>query len=257
MKSVVIGGVTVEIDQLKSVDLEDDGGWPRDWCQCDGCTTARMARLDAAPQDQTKILRALGLNPLTPTHSAWTRQSHPRSSQYGQRICCWFGYGKILSADCTPRVRFDKFNEMWVDSRRPVLNSTVENLMQIKPDDPGMIYIVTSNRLLWLHGEVCSFRQDYSAAECPDCGSRWRESGYLKRTSLIPDWKGVPHLNEVLRAREKRVYVEFCAHCGRMDYEIVDRKRPFRRKNNLYRDEQRERRPRLQRLNWPAGESST
>jgi|GEM_PF-6735041 len=240
MKSVAIGGLTVEIDEVRSEELETLDGWPRDWCQCDGCTSARMARLDGAPRDQTETLKALGLNPMSPTHSACALSHHRRSSRYGQRVCCWFAYGKVLGADHTPVIKFDKFNRMWVDSRRSVLNPTIENLEQIEPDEPGMIYVVTSNRLLWLHGEVCLFRQDYSPIECPDCGNRWRETGYLKRNSLIPEWKRAFHLSGILRAGKKRVYVEFCSHCGRMDYAVVDRKRPFRRKNNLYRDENRD-----------------
>ncbi|HLK16275.1 MAG TPA: hypothetical protein VKT78_15825 [Fimbriimonadaceae bacterium] len=64
----------------------------------------------------------------------------------------------------------------------------------------------------------------------------WRETGYLKRRSLIPEWRGVSEHTQVPRLRKSRVYVEFCSQCGRMEYRVVDDKPPFRRRNTLHRD---------------------
>lgn len=64
----------------------------------------------------------------------------------------------------------------------------------------------------------------------------WRETGYLKRRSLIPEWKNLPHLAKVLGEREKRVFVSLCLRCGRMEHEVVEDMPPFRRKSTLYRD---------------------
>ncbi len=239
MLRVDIGGVEVEVDEGRTKAFMAEGGWWAHGCQCPGCLDARMARRDGAPSEQTEILKSLGFNPLEPTQSYWVPSKGRSLERYLQRVSIWFAFGRIVGGSRTPQIQFDRFNSMWVDSERASIRTLASGFRQWQPDEPGTILVVTSNRLLTLSGEVCSFRQDYSAAKCPDCENFWRMTGYLKKGSLIPDWKGLPELTQILKARKKRVYVEFCVECGRMEYRIVDRKRPFRKKNRLYRDWQR------------------
>lgn len=236
MKSLTILGTRVEIDEERTGELYEGGSSDLDWCQCDGCTNARMQRLHSAPAEQSRLLREMGLDPALPYLSRATWQRSPRSRRHTQRLCCWFAYGRIVDAECTEVLRFDRFNSMWVDSRRALLDRRIEGMEWNRPTDPGFIYVVTFNRLPRLYGEVCGFRSERAPNPCPECGFMWRETGYLKRRSLIPEWRGVPELLEVLRLREGRVYVEFCSRCGRMEYRIVDDRPPFRRRNTLHRD---------------------
>ena len=239
MRRVGIGGVIVEVDEVRTAELYDEY---MDWCQCDGCINARMTRLDATPPKQAEILTSLGLNPRVPYFSsaANLRQRPPRGRQrYGRRNSCWIAYGKIVGAEATPTLPLDKAGWLRVDTERSAAARDVEGLEHVEADGPDLVYIVTSNVILWLYDEVAGFRSDYVKEPCPACDFRWRETGYLKRDSLIPQWKGLPQLAQVLRRRKERVYVEFCSKCGRMECRIVGRKPPFRAKNTLYDDEQK------------------
>ncbi|MGV3617765.1 MAG: hypothetical protein ACO1SV_20765 [Fimbriimonas sp.] len=237
MKRVAIEGVTVEVDEARTAALYDESEWPIDGCECDYCTNARMARREATPPEQAEVLRTLGLDPAKPYHSASLPSHSRRLKRYATRRSYWPVYGRILDAEKTPRRRFDHDNSLEVFSHRQDFFEVVDKLDETAVDEPDLICVVATNRLLVLYNEVCGFRQDYVAQRCPDCGSRWRQTGYLKRRSLIPAWKGLPHLDAVLRKRQARVYVEFCVRCGRMEHRIVEDRPPFRRKNTLYEDE--------------------
>jgi hypothetical protein len=241
MKQVEIAGVIVEVDEERTADLQHHNA---DWCQCDGCTNARMERGRAMSDDQKRLLSDLGLNFREPFTSAYSQAKSKESPQHLRRNTCWLACGRIIGAKSTPIHRFDKHNWMWVESRREEAQEAVQvypTFENIKEE--GLIYILASNSIPRLYGEVCGFRSDYVEEECPDCGSRWRETGYLKPRSRIPDWRGVPELNQVLRDGRQRVYIELCSHCGRMEHRIVENRKPFRVKNTLYRDEMRARHP--------------
>ena len=229
----------MEVDEERTAPLYQPYWPPLDWCQCDGCTNARMCRIDGSPTEQIQVLEALDMDPRIPYSTSSVRQFRPKSRHHTHRVSCWPAYGKIVGFESTPKRRFDRHNSMWVDSRLKMVKAAIESPMQPLPEGPDLIYIIASNRLLWLYGEVCGFRSDYVLRACPTCRGEWRETGYLKRHSFIPDWKHLPELKEVLRRGRQRVYVEFCSKCGRMDYQIVEAKPPFRTKSHLYRDKLR------------------
>jgi hypothetical protein len=236
MKRVEFGGVVVEVDEKRTSSLYEDR---YDGCQCDGCTNARVTRVDATPPRQVEIITALGLDYQNPYLSASERRPHHRRPGYSRRNSCWVAYGTIIGAESTPQVSFDRWNWIWTDSSRSRAGLAVENLVHMKLDSAGLIYIVASNSIPRLYLEVCGFRSERGVQACPRCNSHWRETGYLKRTSRIPDWYGVPELRGVLRNGKQRVYVEFCSECGRMEHRLVDDKPPFRRKSLKGRDQQR------------------
>ena len=237
MKRIEIGGTIVEVDEARTAEIYEQ---VHDWCQCDGHTNARMARAEATPPEQAATIAALGLDLRNPYYSSYARGPRP-SRRFSRHNDCWVAYGRIVGAGATPRERHGRWGWIRADSDRGRATKDVESLFWSELDKPGLVYIVSSVVVPWLYGEVCGFRSDYVGAECPECGSTWRQTGYLKRRSLIPEWKGLPHLADVLREREKRVFVSFCSTCGRMEHEIVEDRPPFRTKSTLYRDEERRR----------------
>lgn len=230
-------GFGLEIDKARTAQLYAEGH-SMDWCQCEGCTNARVTR-SHFPEMQKKVLQEAGLDPMLPFHSA-AIGGRPVQQGHTRRVSCWFAYGRLIGADRTPSMRFDRYNWMWVDTNRRRLNTLIENLDYLQPGpDADLLYFVASNSIPWLYSEMGTVRTDYVANGCPVCGGRWRETAYLKPRSRIPGWKGLPDLEKVLRDRKERIYVEICSRCGHMDYSLVTKSPPFRHRNTLLRDEQK------------------
>ncbi len=132
---------------------------------------------------------------------------------------------------------------MWADTDRAATRAWNTVLDDLDLSDPELLYVFTSNALPWLYGEVTEFRP-VRAEGCARCGCMHRQTGDLKRQSLIPLWEGLPHLRSALLERKYRVYVEFCGSCGLMEYEIVARTPPFRGPNRpSQHDESDQKRP--------------
>lgn len=230
MKSWRFQGIDLEIDVAKTKALYT-GHW--DVCQCDFCTNSKLTAHRFVPVRQVELLEAWGANPWDPVLSAPGSRRSNFPLHFVRRISCWLIHGRIIGADRTPSLKLDRWNSVWAAASPdavPAWNSRLEEL-----DDSPFFYLIASNALPWLQDEVGSFRREF-AAPCSVCGSRWRETGYLKRNSLIPEWYGAPELREALRSSKKRVLIEFCRGCGRMEDRIVEDKPPFRRKSNQYRD---------------------
>lgn len=237
MRSVSFQGSVVEFDEGKSAPLIYEAS-QRDWCQCDGCTNRRMTRTDFTPVAQREVLRGFGLDYTQPLHSAFARNQNRVRPHCVRTVSCWFLYGRISSGTATPRLNFDSENWMIIDPDRERLNRLIGNLNEVEPFGPGLIYLVTSNCIPRLFGEVCSFRSE-RGSRCSRCHSEWHKTGYLRHRSLIPSWFGLPDLKRTLLDRKARVLVKFCSHCGMVEHEIVPDKPPFRRKSPIARSERR------------------
>lgn len=236
-----MGGHEVEVDTERTSLLYKR---TLDWCQCDFCTNAHIARARHTPVEQVEKLHALGVDPWRPCLSEFGGNRSHDPSRHTRRLSCWFLYGRLIGESPTPKLRFDRWNWMWADTNRAVIQAWDSELERLD-GDPDLIYVFASNVLPWLYGEVSGFRIEY-AVPCSRCGSRFRETGYLKRRSLIPQWEGMPELNTVLLERKLRVYVEFCTSCGHMEHRVVPNTPPFRKRNRLLRDERKAARTRWQ-----------
>jgi hypothetical protein len=229
-------GATFEVNEKATEELYRCG---IDWCQCEGCTTARIARKDSTPPFQAQFLASLGLDPHTPYMNSWVPGRRRKEVPgFGRRNLCWIACGK-LAVLRTDVLRVDRYNTMWLSSDVEDLAKSVQGWSPDKKYEKDLIYIFASNLVPLLYNEVASYRTDYVTDQCNACRSRWRETGYLKRHSRIPEWKQNEEMRVANRDRKKRVYVLFCSQCGEMEFRIVDRKKPFRVKNTLYEDERK------------------
>ena len=231
MKRFEFCGITIEVDEARSAALVERAA-SDDWCQCDGCTNIRMTRKDAIPETQKKILESVGLDFHYPARSAIAKRVSAEQPGMHRVISVWIAIGRSIDFEKTPVMSMDRFNWMWIESRRESLLE-IDGFADMPSQPDGVIYIISSNSVPWLYGEVCSFRSDKVSNQCPDCRSFWRQTGYLTRKSRIPEWMNMAELKEALRDANHRVYVEFCAECGRMEYEVVENKPPFRSENQL------------------------
>ena len=230
-------GIAIEIDKGRTAELYNR--FPTDWCQCDGCSSARIARMDAMPTEQAELLSKAGLDPLYPYISSWAPHHYDKNNRrYGRRNDCWLAHGKVIGAERTPILSFAPHHRMWISSDMSEKDKVIEAWGSDEPHEEDLIYIFASNVIPLMHNEVCEFRSE-RVLRCSNCGSDWRLTGYLKRRSLIPEWKNLPELSKVLREGRKRVLVSFCHRCGQMEYSLVDRKRPFRQKDKSDREYKR------------------
>lgn len=234
MVTLSLSGARIEVDLPRTRDLYDRIWWG---CQCDYCTNIDLTQRRFSHPQQVEILRSFGVDPWNPIHSE-SHSCKPRQSpHHTRRIGNWIVYGRILGQDRTPELCFDKWNCIWADRTSPEVREGLRLTWGLEFSSSEVFHLFATSSLPNFYGEVCSFRRDYANQGCPDCRSRWRITGYLKRRSLIPTWYGLPDLRDVLKKREERVYVEFCAGCGRLEHRIVEDKPPFRIRNIAYHEE--------------------
>lgn len=202
-----------------------------DWCQCDFCNNAHVTQRRYLPARQIETLRELGVDPWRPCLSEFGRNRSYDPPRYTRRLSCWFMFGTLVGGAAISKLRFDRWNWMWADTNKRCIQS-FDSVLEDLEGDPDLIYVFASNALPWIYGEVASIREEFSKP-CSRCGHYHRLTGYLKHGSLIPEWQGRPELSHVLRERKKRVFVEFCTHCGHMEDKVVSRTPPFRSRNEI------------------------
>jgi hypothetical protein len=230
MQRIKVRDIEIDVDEGRTSRLYERR---LDGCLCDFCMNARIASRRHTPSEQVEALLALGVDPWRPCLSAFPGRRPYDPKRHTRRLACWFLYGKIVGNAPTSRVNFGGDSWIGADTSRTAIHAWDDALEDLD-GDPDLVYVFTSNALPWLLGEVCEFRRE-RGAKCEVCGDRYRQTGYLKRRSLIPEWEGLPHLREVLLARKERVYVEFCSTCGHLEYKIVSRTPPFRQKSEVDR----------------------
>lgn len=144
----------MEVDEARTAEMYYSN---HDWCQCNGCTNARMGRADATPPEQTAKLAALGLDLREPFYSSYARGPRP-SRRFSRHNCCWAAYGRIVGAEETPRERHGRWGWIAAYASRERATEQVESLRWSELDGEGLVYVVSSVVVPWLYGEVCGFR---------------------------------------------------------------------------------------------------
>lgn len=172
------------------------------------------------------------MDPLLPVLSESSRKKPFDPPKQYRLVSCWLIYGRVLGAVRTPEIKFDQWNWLWADTTRPPVEDWDRRLKAMRFED-SELYVLASNSLPWLYGEVCEFRFERTS-NCASCGDLWHITGFLKSRSMIPEWYGVPELNIALRERKGRVFVEICTECGRLEHTLVTAGPPFRTRNTPY-----------------------
>ncbi len=224
MKEVAFGNQTVIVNEAKTNELYDwlTSGFGLDICQCDGCSNARMTRVRFMPRDQYDLLNSLGLNPQIPVHCQWVRSYTKESRQFTRRMSKWYLYASFDRPEPAQKLMFENKGVAWIDDSESTDEIKHRTINWPNLDLEGLVVIRTSNSYPWLYGQVTSLKTSRFAT-CEECGSGFREIGFLKKNSLIPEWYGLPELRKVLLIGKSRVRVYLCSHCGHLDYEVTKR----------------------------------
>ena len=236
MKILQFGGVSVQIDVERTVALYDPrlNPWRPFGCECDFCTNTQITSGRFIPPAQIDLIRECGIDPERPFYNGFSSEQ-PRVPHWTRRLAYWRLYGEFDGAEPTPFLRLAPGHRLWIGKHWSSVRPPSRWNSNVDLADPQLLYLFASNALPWLYREVREFRSEYVGEGCPKCGMQWRETGYLHRQSKIPCWYNRPDLRRILIKREQRVWVEFCVRCGRLEAESVDRKRPFRRRNECHR----------------------
>lgn len=184
-----------------------------------------MVRKLVWPPELIDLVRQFAVDPWEQSLTDFKRLKLERPRGFVSVICYWEVYGRIAGETPSPRLDFEARHLIWVDSFQNEFLPFNRRREDVDPSEVFCLFVATAFPILKF--QVCSFRSEIGNP-CRECGSEWRETGYLKRRSLIPEWYGLPDLGKVLSEKKQRVYVEFCVECGRLEHRIVEDKPPFR-----------------------------
>jgi hypothetical protein len=226
MKRFDLPGIHLEVDEERTQALyKSPVDNMEEWCQCDGCTNARLGR-GAIPKGQLELLSALGIHPYMNAGSNWVSRLRIDGPGTGRRTMMYYLYGELTGE--SEKVYFDAHNWLWIDNKPSEMD--LEGMRHFDLERHNLLFVRTSNRLPRVLSHLCKLKFERSPPSCPNCGSHEKQTGYLRKKGRLPELLNISELRSGSLDSKVRVLGIFCYQCGHFGYEVVPNKPPFRSK---------------------------
>jgi len=207
-----------------------------DWCQCDGCRAARIARHSDLSQEVRKFIRALGADPDKPIFSSG-HGPDKHKNHHAVFTLSFLVFGRPFGPDRPEIARIDDSTSIQIGSHPDDLEGWARDVEYYWNEGETLLVQVTL-KLKYLLGEVCELRT-LPERRCAYCGNHWLTCAFLKSRSLVPEWYGQPEFADRLKRKNHRVKATFCEGCGRCQLEFVPPKRPYFVPNRLQKKQRK------------------